>query len=51
MVAAFIYTPQYTAAVVGQVSRPLVANFATSRGAKEAPRFPKFLGFREAWDL
>jgi DNA ligase-1 len=20
-------------------------------GAKEAPRFPKFLGFREAWDL
>ena len=20
-------------------------------GAKEAPRFPKFIGFREAWDL
>jgi DNA ligase-1 len=20
-------------------------------GAKEAPRFPKFVGFREAWDL
>jgi DNA ligase-1 len=20
-------------------------------GAKEAPRFPKFLGFRESWDL
>jgi DNA ligase-1 len=20
-------------------------------GAKEAPRFPKFIGFRETWDL
>jgi hypothetical protein len=20
-------------------------------GAKEAPRFPKFIGFRELWDL
>ena len=20
-------------------------------GAKEAPRFPKFIGFREAWDM
>jgi hypothetical protein len=20
-------------------------------GAKDAPRFPKFIGFREAWDL
>jgi hypothetical protein len=20
-------------------------------GAKEAPRFPKFIGFRESWDM
>ena len=44
MVAAFIYTPQYTAAVVGQVSRPLVANFATSQAG---PR--KHPDFRSSW--
>jgi DNA ligase-1 len=38
---------QQRAALIGK----LIKFMHQPSGAKEAPRFPKFIGFREQWDL